>query len=141
MISKQTALNSNSHTQASYSLWMPISSSSSENQPFCTQSSSPEHPVTMVITPPTSNAGLSSSSLNCHVNTKRPCLQKCSHLKFSLPSEEIVPQYTLNPSKKVKMIYTTIGLCALMWVLVIDCMQVSVRRSREVEDLHSLHML
>jgi len=43
--------------------------------------------------------------------------QKRTHLEFSLPSEEIIPQAAWDPRKKVKTVPTTVGLCAVVWTL------------------------
>ncbi|KAG6381598.1 hypothetical protein JVT61DRAFT_195 [Boletus reticuloceps] len=95
----------------------------------------------MVTTPPTSNPD---SPLNGPVDADNgiPRRPKRTHLQFSLPSEGTAPQVAWDPRKKVKTVYTTVGLCAVAWTLFIDgCMQVSARRSREVEDLFSRRML
>lgn len=97
----------------------------------------------MVTTPPTSNLDLNSSPLGGRVNDDNgiPHPHKRTYLQFSLPSEEAVPQAAWDPRKKVKTVYTTVGLCGMTRTRTNDSIQVSARKSREIEDLHSLRML
>ena len=96
---------------------MPGSLGSSDSQPFGTVFSGLGYPMTMITTPPTSNADLSPSPL---IDSGLSHLQKHTHLQFCLPSEETVPQAAQDPCKKVKTVYTTIGLCTVVWTWIVD---------------------
>lgn len=77
--------------------------------------------MTMVSSRPTSNLDPSSSphtDVNSVLPHSQKCTQKCTQLEFSLPSEEVVPQGIWNPCKKLKKVYTTVGVFIVVWTLI-----------------------
>lgn len=113
----QKAENLAKQTLPQLAVQMPGSLGSSDSQPFGIVFSGPGYPATMITTPPTPNTDLSPSPLN---DSGLSHLQKRTHLQFSLPSEETIPQAAWDPRKKVKTVYPTVGLYTVVWTWIVD---------------------